>query len=1616
MILDPKPDSGDHEFKFEQAFSAAYRKRVNLPPLHDLSSFIRQYASDQRQADKLHQTPEDAADLALDLLEAGQIAAKGGRRLIRVRPTKESNDASATWVAEIVGPDMAFLVDSSIAACRERRVPVHAVRHPVTQGQAGPFSYIQIFIPALDAAKRNGLQNALSEAIADVELANHDFISMRQKMRTEADTLAKLAARSGPFQDDQREACAFLTWLTEDNFTFLGVRDYEFARDESGRLTEGEPLPVRGSELGILRDRTRSVLSRRAEPTALTEQVREFLNEAAAIIVAKASFVSRVHRRTHADYIGVKKYDDSGNVIGETRFVGLFTSEAYTQSVDLIPLIRQKVERVRGMHPSDSRFSIKTLNSVLQSYPRDELFQISEPELSRIAEGILQLRIRSDTALFIRRDRFDRYVSALIFCSRDSYNSDRRAKAHKLLAKSYGGRTSAFYPAFTDGALARVHLIIGLDTPHPEPEEGELESAVRRIFDRWEDKLEQAAFHKGLLSEEISAFQFTDAYKETFDPSDALTDITTVISMPPDQRLLARVCAEHSQPGETQIKIYHRNTSLPLTSIVPLLENLGLSVQSEVAHPVRIKKPDQEQEQTVHIHHVIALTSSMPREAAGPIERTIEAVWSGETENDAFNSLVTQLAIDWRLAALLRTVCRFRSQSGLDPSEAVQIRSLRDHKTITQDLISLFKLKFDPDANLSLERRRERVSELESSILKSLETVPSIEADRCLRRTLSVLMATVRTNYFLLNTLGERERFISLKIRSRDAGPLPAPEPLFETFVWSPEVEGVHLRFGPVARGGIRWSDRREDFRTEVLGLVKAQQVKNAVIVPVGAKGGFFPKLADPSQGRQMFQEHGVAAYSQLISALLQITDNIQNGAITRNQRLISWDDDDPYLVVAADKGTSALSDTANTLAEKSGFWLGDAFASGGSAGYDHKEMGITARGAWEAVKRHFRELGRDTQQDPFSVIGIGDMSGDVFGNGLLQSKCTRLVAAFNHQHIFIDPDPGEPERSWAERKRLFDLPRSTWADYDRTLLSKGGAVFDRTAKSIPISQEIARLTGIETPRSSPDELIRALLKAEVDLLWFGGIGTFIKGSQEAHSTVSDRTNDAIRVNADCVKARVIAEGANLGLTQAARVEFARRGGKINTDAIDNSAGVDCSDHEVNIKILLADCIETGQIARTARNKLLKEMTAEVATLVLRNNYDQTLALSLLERSATDDIENHERFIRRLEGRGRLRRDIEGLPSSEAMEELKKRGLGLTRPELAILLAYAKMDLFEAFIRSSAPDDPGFDSLLRQYFPTALQGLRSGLDRHKLRREIIATVLSNRFVNLAGPGFVSEKIEHDGRDATRMAQALEAALRVFRLDELTARINAEDGRISAVAQIEMLTETSTNLKMLASVFAGSPHLKEGGSVQDLIDRYAKAVEEINAYLPDVLSPFVLARVRAREEGYLNLGSPEHLARDVALVRALASCCEVTDISIRTGWALKNVAKLHHEVGAWLRIDELRAAARDAAASNEWEKIAIQKIAEELPRQQAELTASVISSVRNASDLEQPGAVRVQEQTFALWGEKRKASIDRLATLMKASNEGSGWSLAKLVLLSEAVREIVNSCQDSLERR
>ncbi|MBI1340688.1 NAD-glutamate dehydrogenase [bacterium] len=1608
-----------NELAFSDANFLAAAERVaatreSAPAVTAMAAFLDQYRNDAYAEDFLALSTEDAALLAIELWELNLAAQPHGAREISIRRAKGFGGKSLKLdVVDIVGADMAFLVDSTIGVLQDARLEIRAVLHPVINSAHGPRSLIQIHLPPLEPAQRADLKRRLEIALAEVAEVNADFLSLRDRMRSCAEAIDRLKPRPEIALDDLREYRDFLLWLVDDKFTFLGAREYTFPRTPDGALAEEEPILDIPSGLGILRDPQRRILKRGDETTLITPRISAFLREPAPIIVSKASFVSQVHRRVHADYIGVKRYDASGAVIGETRFVGLLTSDAYTRATNDVPLIRRKLSRLKQAYfATESRFSMKRLENVLETLPRDELFQIDEADLARIASGLLKLQTRPRTQLFIRRDRFDRFVSALLYTPRENFNSQLRERAHRMLAEAYGGRMSAFYPTLGDNHLARVHFIIGVDRGHPEPDEDLLDLQMRQLFETWEESVGRAARAGGLDASLISRATFSAAYKEAFSGEEALADLNVIAAMPSGGEIKVRAWGSDLQPGAARCKIYHNDSALPLSQIVPVLERMGLNTLAEFAYPVRFTD-DGGAERQVFVHDLTIERPPTSRRLDHTFEEAFHAIWSGSTENDRFNRIVTTLGVDWRSAALLRTLCRYRAQTGLDPSEAVQVAALCDHSDITSDILKVFASKFDPGLPGDAEARSGLVAPLLAALNRKLEAVTSLDADRVLRRLVALVTACTRTNFYQLTADGSPPRHIVIKIASKAADPLPAPRPDREFFVWSPEVEGVHLRFGPVARGGLRWSDRRDDFRTEVLGLVKAQQVKNAVIVPVGAKGGFFPKKLPVGGSRDEIQAEGVAAYRTFIGALLDLTDNIVKGRTVRPERVVCWDDEDPYLVVAADKGTATFSDIANGVSAERGFWLGDAFASGGSVGFDHKKMGITARGAWVAVDRHFRELGVNVQTDPFRVIGVGDMSGDVFGNAMLRSGAIRLIAAFDHRHIFIDPNPEDLEAAFNERQRLFDLPRSTWADYDKSLLSRGGGVFERSAKSIPLNYDIGALTGLPADgTATPDQLIKALLAAETDLLWFGGIGTYVKASTQAHSDVGDKTNDGVRVDAADVRARVIGEGANLGVTQAARIEFARKGGRINSDAIDNSAGVDTSDHEVNIKIMLSDAIAAGAVAANQRDALLADMTDDVAALVLRNNYDQTGALSLMQASAAEDLDSHERLMEVLEARGKLDREVEGLPGAEGIRRLREAGLGLTRPELAILLAYAKIDLFNLLIAGDAPDDPAFESLLAAYFPPALRDMPEAMARHRLRREIISTSLANRVVNVVGPAYVYYKQEAEGVDAGRVVQAVEAAYAVFHFDDLMDRIEALDQKIPADAQLLMMSETASNLRLLAGAFTSDAALGGAGGAADIINRYRERIGELRPSLSSALSDLVSSRVEARAERYRAAGAPDDLARDVAMVRALASARETVDIAERFDWPLLSIAFVQHAVGEVLGLDKMRAAARDLEPRDHWDRMALQRVADELPRLQMELTASVVRTAHR--DGVPPGMMdRESSLRFVRgWAAPRQDLLNRLADPMRAFDR-SGWSLAKLVLLGDALREFVYASRSDI---
>ena len=1622
------------------AFLAAARQRFEADfggSAPDADSFILQLWGDALAEDMATLTLDDAVRLASEFWAFG-AQRDAGRTLIRVRSGVGADGRDlGRDVLEIVGRDRPFLVDSVMGEIASWGLDVLAMFHPVVQvrraedgarvasgGRCVPESMIQVHLDPLTAEMRETLHAGVKATLDDVRDAVDDWADMRAMMDEAIEHVAKASTPCS--REELEESVSFLRWLRDNHFAFLGARVYKFEVEPDGTLARKEPDIIEETGRGVLRDPAVNVLRRSDEPLLLTPAIEAYMRAPSPVIVAKANMKSRVHRRVYTDYIGVKRYREDGAVIGEVRFVGLFTAEAYDQMAREVPLIRRKVRRVLDKAAKQpGSHSAKKLQNIVENYPRDELFQTEESDLLQISLGILHLYDRPRTKLFLRRDQFDRFVSALLFVPRDRYNSRVRAEAGELLRKAYGGRLSAFYPSFGDGPLARVHFIIGLDPfNHPEPDPAELERRIVALARTWEDELHNAArAGEAFLRRAAPRYLegYSAGYRERYAPAEALADIARMERVGGESVLAARAWRN---PGEgadrVRVKLYRLGEPIALSAVLPVLENLGLRVMSEAGFPVRRKSAEVEGEtETVWVHEFEGVLRGAGvgdvAAVAEPFEDAVLAVLQDLTEDDGFNRLVLAIGVTWREAAFLRACARYRQQTGLDPSQAIQEEAFAAHPAIARGLLELARLRFDPALDLSREAREEQAKALAKSVRDQLEAVDSLDHDRALRRILRLIEAVLRTNFYQTGADGRPKPWISLKIASRKIRELPEPKPYREIFVWSPRVEGVHIRFGPVARGGLRWSDRREDFRTEVLGLVKAQQVKNAVIVPVGSKGGFYPKrLPDRSEREAWFAE-GQEAYKVFLRGLLDITDNLVDDQVVRPSDVVCWDGDDPYLVVAADKGTATFSDLANGVAtHEYDFWLADAFASGGSAGYDHKKMAITARGAWVSVQRHFREMGKDIQTEPFTVMGVGDMSGDVFGNGMLLSRKIRLLAAFDHRDIFIDPDPTDLEASFRERERLFALPRSSWQDYDRSLISAGGGVFPRSAKAIPLTDEIRALTGLAAKSASPAELMNALLKAPVELAWFGGIGTYVKASLEQNWDVGDKANDAIRVDASELGAKVVGEGANLGMTQAARIEFARKGGRVNADFVDNSAGVDSSDHEVNIKILLNPMLRDGSMTRADRDALLESMTGEVAAHVLQHNYDQTLALTIAREHAEEDLDAHERMMERLEAAGRLDRKVEGLPTAEKIRDLKEQGVGLSRPEIAVLISYAKIALFDALVASTAPDDAHFKASLVEYFPAPLARFSAAMDGHRLRREIIATRLANDMVNLGGPTFLYRAMESTGADADAIARAFEAGRCIFRFKDFTDRINALDNTVPAQVQTLLHDEVIRLLRRQTYWLSRRGLGQQAAGIDAVIAAYQPGVDQLKTVIADIASPFDREGLETRARLYMEGGAPEDLARDVARLRPLTSSSDVIDLAAARGWPLAAAAMLYHAVGARFSFDRLRGAGSALSSTLHWDRLAMRRLVEDLYASQQTVCEALMAYAAEAGGSLAEG-IEAPETGWASalvdsWTSARSHEVDRADRAIDEISATGSWTLSKVAICSTQLRELAAGAQ------
>jgi glutamate dehydrogenase len=1433
------------------------------------------------------------------------------------------------------------------------------------------------------------LHDGIVNVLGDVRRAVADWRKMTARME---EAIAATERRPPPLDPRQTaEELAFLRWLANNHFSFLGFRDYDLIRENN----EDVLRIVSGSGLGILQDSGGATVS--TSFAALPPEARERARKKELLILTKANSRATVHRPGYLDYVAIKRFNASGEVAGERRFLGLYTSSAYSANPADIPLLRHKVREVlarAGFLPRSH--AEKSLITILETYPRDELFQISVDELFDNAMGILRLGERQRTRLFVRRDSYGRFFACLIYVPRENYNTELRVRIQKILMEAFGGVSCEYNAHVSESVLARIYITVR--TPpgsNPEYDVRELEARVTQTARRWQDDLqrvlvERCGEERGNRLHRCYGNAFPAGYREEYVPQSAVFDVEMMDGLDAAGGLgMNLYVPAEAAPGTLRFKIYHAGSAVTLSDSLPMLEHMGVKVLDERPH--RIEPEGGPPVWIDDFGMAIAGDAELQIEDVREIfQDAFRGMWSGAVECDDLNRLVLRARLGAREISILRAYAKYLRQAGFTFSQAYIQSTLASNPAIARLLVDLFRRRFDPALDAG---RAERCKEIASGIERALDAVANLDDDRILRQFLAVIQATLRTNYYQKTADGSPKPYLSFKFDSARVPGLPEPKPMFEIFVYSPRVEGVHLRGGKVARGGIRWSDRMEDFRTEVLGLMKAQMVKNTVIVPVGSKGGFVVKRPPAGGDRDALLKEGVFCYQTLLRGMLDLTDNLAGGKAVPPREVVRHDPDDPYLVVAADKGTATFSDIANGVAREYGYWLDDAFASGGSAGYDHKKMGITARGAWESVKRHFREMGINTQTGDFTVVGIGDMSGDVFGNGMLLSRHIKLIAAFDHRHVFLDPDP-DPETSFRERERLFRLARSSWADYDKSLISTGGGVYPRSAKSIALAPELKKALDVSAGTLTPNELIAAILKAPVDLLYNGGIGTYVKASAENHAEVGDRANDAVRINGHDLRCKVVGEGGNLGFTQRGRIEYALKGGRINTDAIDNSAGVDTSDHEVNIKILLNAVVADGDLTEKQRNKLLGEMTEEVAALVLRDNYFQTQSLSVSGVRSAALLDAQTRFIRSLERAGRLNRAIEFLPSDEEIAERRMQKTGLTSPERAVLLAYSKIALYDALLASDIPEDPYISTALARYFPVPLrEKYAEQIRRHPLKREIIATYVTNSMINRVGSTFVHRLQEETGAPAADIVRAYVLAREVFGLVELWKGVEALDNKIADAVQSEMLIMAGHLVVRATLWFLRNRHYLR--DIEKALTRFGPGVTALAAALSRLVAATERAVLDQAAQVLMEKSVPRELAQRVTSLDALYAALDIVEVASARERATETVAAVHFRLGGRLEFSWLRAQIGGLPADSHWQTLAKAALRDDLASLQRELAAEVLrlDPHENAPDA-----------LIGAWEQAKRAGLERCRQVLSDLRAAGSLDLS---MFSVALRELRN---------
>jgi glutamate dehydrogenase len=1610
-----------------------------------------------------------------------QLAAQRpqGRAVVRVRPGDNATLLPDRDVIEVVTDDMPFLVDTMTMTLAAHDVAAELVVHPqltVRRDVTGSLreviqpsdtaqpadgvdgqvvapdviaeSWSHIEVAKLAPGKADAIAADLEHALWDVRLAVEDYPKMRAMALRIADQLAVAGARgpraasgAAPAAGSLSEIEMLLRWLVDSHFTFLGYREYDLVDEPEGPALRGVP----GTGLGILRHDKPGTTTL----ATLPEQARQMvIDPSQRLIMTKANSRATVHRPNYLDYVGIKRLSDTGKVIGEWRFLGLYTHMAYTDSITRIPILRRKLHEVYDASGiAAESHDGRAVAEFMEVYPREELFQTPAAELADVASEVLRLRERMQTRLFLRKDVYGRSVSCLIYLSRDRYNTKVRVAVQEILRRALGGAQVDYSAVVDEGPIARLHIVVRAERGRTliDTDVAALEQSIAAAVRSWDDDLvREAVSQLGEREGRALLAEFGDSISETYKTdvpaSAAISDLAKIKQMREsgqdisfelwesagyvggvpvdDEPAVSPGPGGVSPRGESgdsdatgrkrrvwRLTIHRRGSPITLTDVLPRLQHMGVEVVDEHPYEFAAAEPFWIYDFGLRREGAAASgpggrTTQVPEvslaSVAGQLEGALAALWNGAIEDDEFNTLVIDAGLSWRQVVVLRAYAKYMQQAGTTFSSGYIARVLRSNPVIARQLIRLFESRSDPDR---VAGQAERSEALREEIRGALDEVASLDEDRILRAYLGLIIATQRTNYFRGRPdTDERAPYLVFKLDDALVPDLPAPRPKFELFVYSPRFEGVHLRFAHVARGGLRWSDRREDFRTEILGLAKAQEVKNSVIVPSGAKGGFVCKqLPDPAD-REAYQGEVLACYRMFISAMLDVTDNLKSGRVIPPDQMVRHDGDDPYLVVAADKGTATFSDTANEIALRRGFWLGDAFASGGSAGYDHKKMGITARGAWESVKFHFQTLGTNVSQTDFTVAGIGDMSGDVFGNGMLLSEHINLVAAFDHRHIFLDPDP-DPATSFAERQRLFELPRSSWADYNQALISPGGGTWPRSAKSVPISPQVRAVLGLEdgTTALAPDQMISAILAAPVDLLWNGGVGTYVKATGQANADVGDRSNDVVRIDASQLRARVIGEGGNLGLTQEARVEYALGGGLVNTDFIDNSAGVDTSDHEVNIKILLDEVVRDGQMTVADRDELLQTMTDEVGRLVLADNYHQNRALAASRAQAAQMLHVHARYIRKLEREGRIRRRLDVLPGEKDIAERRATSSGLTLPEFSVLLAQTKIAAGQEVLSSDVPDDPYLRRVLTAYFPVPLrERFADRMPSHRLHREIITTTVINDMVDRSGITFTFRLNEETGASVPHITEAWLVTREVFDMSGFWRQLKALDGKVDTSAQIFALLE---GRKLTERATRWLLHFRRPPfDIQATIDYFAGGVLTVAGGLPKILAGLDMSSFEERRDMFTSRGFPDDLADRVAAMVPAYSAFDIVDIASSTGRPVEETAEVYFDLADRLQITRLRDRITALPRDDRWNTMARGALRDDLYTAHAALARDVLT----VTDTGTP------EQRLAAWVAKNEAAVARATQTLSEIWESDAFTVATLSVAVRAIRTLVAS--------